>query len=117
MTEAKLKKLAKEIRDYLKKYDEYEPADDILIDELVYNLAQVEACKRSIKERGLVINTTRDPNKDPYYTPNPAATQYHNFLRNVKEITGKLGLSPKDRRTLNYLISEDEADDIQQLIG
>ena len=46
---------------------QYKPSDEVLIDELIFNFEMLKMAKAGLNNEGLIINTVRNPEKDPYY--------------------------------------------------
>ena len=95
--------LKKSIEGYLKNQDLYHESDDILIQELVFNIELAQEAKADIKLNGLQVNVTRNPDRDPYYQKNRSVDIYQQCLKNVQALFKQLILSPSERQKLvNY---------------
>jgi P27 family predicted phage terminase small subunit len=98
----------KKIIEYLKQNTNFDEVDSYLVDELLYNDSLMKQAKKDIKDRGIQINVSNNPDK-PYFQTNQAITLYNNSLKNVLQISRKLGLSAGDRKMLD--IQYDSLDD------
>ncbi len=77
---------------------QYKPSDEPLIDELIYNFKILKKAKVGIEAKGLMINTVRDPERDPYYQRSPYFAIYDATLKNINTLYSKLNVSPLERR-------------------
>lgn len=97
----------KKLLEYLENTDFLE-VDDYLVDELLFNQLLIKQAKKDIKDKGLLINVSSNPDKE-YYQTNQAVTIYNNSLQNILKISRKLGLSAADRKIIG--LSVDYNDD------
>jgi len=106
--------LKKIITDYLKDKDLYHESDEILVDELVFNIDLAKEAKEDIKANGIEVNITRDPKKEPYYIKNKSIDIYQQALKNLQGLFRQLALSPSERQKLKIELSskKDEFDEI-----
>ena len=93
----------------------YDPADDLLLTELMYAVKVIDDCKQNIKKRGYEINTVKDPEKPPYYQQNPAVGTYNKTVANLTTILTKLGITPQERAKLEIEKGE-KSDELGDLI-
>lgn len=94
--------------------DLYDVADDILLDELVYNIKILDDTKADIKDRGLHVNVVKDPSKPPYYQQNPSVNTYLSTVKNVANLLTKLAITPQERAKLE--VSDYKGDPLDQLL-
>lgn len=78
----------------------YDPTDDILIDELLYNIKLSDDAKRDIKKYGFKQNVVKDPKKDPHYQQNPSVGTYISTSKNISSLLTKLGITVQERMKL-----------------
>ena len=78
--------------------DNFKPSDEELIEELVFNFELVKLAKEGIMSGGLMINTVRNPERDPYYQKSPYVGIYDTALKNVQNLYSKLNIAPTDRK-------------------
>lgn len=105
------KKIKDIIIEYLDSKGNYNMSDDVLIDELVFNVKLMAECKSGIKEDGYKINITQNPDKEPYWTKSQDVLVYYMALKEVKSLFSTLGITPKDRIKLQLEIKEAQLDD------
>jgi len=91
--------------------DQYKPSDEPLINELIYNFELLVKAKRGITEQGLVINTVRDPDRDPYYQKSPYFAIYDTVLKNINQLYTRLNISPLERRSWSVDAVKDDFDE------
>jgi phage terminase small subunit len=103
------------IKKCLQDREVYDAADDILIDELLYNLKISDDAKADIKSRGYQINVVTDPNKNAYYQQNPSVGTYLQTVKNVGMILSKLGITVQERTKLS--LAPNEPDPLADLFG
>lgn len=87
----------KKLTDFLKERGLYEEVDSTLVNELFYNYELIKQAKADIKERGIM---TAINSEGSLLGQNPSIAIYQNALKSVKDISRKLGLSPRDRKEL-----------------
>ena len=80
---------------------QYKPSDEALIDELIFNFKMLKQAKVGLDTEGLIINTVRNPEKDPYYQKSPYFGIYDTALKNINTLYSKLNISPFERRSWN----------------
>ena len=97
----------------LKDSQVYDPTDEILIDELLYNIKLCDEAKRDIKKYGFKQNVVKDPKKDPYYQQNPSVSTYIQASKNVAALLTKLGITVQERTKLEI---EDKGKDQLSLL-
>lgn len=93
----------------------YDPSDELLIDELLFNIKISDDAKRDIQERGYQVNVVRDENKPPYYQANPSVSTYLQAVKSIGTILTKLGITVQERTSLK--ITPDEPDPLGDLFG
>jgi len=97
---------------YLEERDMYHTSDELLIDELLFNVEMMTTAKTAIREDGIMIDITRDPDKDPFFQKNRAVDVYQQALKAMTGLMRQLALTPQERQKLklSLLESEDEFD-------
>ena len=75
----------------------YEETDDILLDELMFNIKIMREAKADITERG---NLTFIDKEKKLTNLNPSMTIYKGALKNIMDICRKFGFTPRDRSEL-----------------
>jgi len=88
------------IKEYLIEQGLYHESDDILLKEMEFNLEMMETCKEDIRENGVKLDITRNPDKESYLIKNKAVDVYQMALKNVQSIFRSLILSPSERQKL-----------------
>lgn len=86
----------------------YDPSDELLIDELLFNIKISDDAKRDIQERGYQINVVRDRLKLPYFQQNTSVSTYLQAVKSIGNILTKLGITVQERTSLK--ITPDEPD-------
>jgi P27 family predicted phage terminase small subunit len=106
--------LKKSILEYLQSRDLYHESDDILLDELIFNIKIAKEAKDDIATNGLQTNITLDPTKQPYWVKNQSINTYQQCLKNIQSLFRQLGLSPNERQKLKIELAakKDEFDSI-----
>jgi len=106
--------LKKVIKEYLVEQLLWHDSDEILLDEIVFNIEMLETAKADIRENGIQIDITRDPDKEPFYQKNRAVDVYQQSLKNVQALYRQLILSPSERQKMKLELSKgaDEFDEI-----
>jgi len=98
------------LKDMLIKYLEdqglYHESDDILIDELVFNIEILNKAKKDIRDNDIKIDVTKNPEKGSFYQKNPAISVYSQTLKQLTMIFRMLALSPSERQKLKIAIQE-----------
>jgi P27 family predicted phage terminase small subunit len=89
----------KNIVEYIKGKGIYDDVDIMMVDELIFNMEMVKTCKKNIKEYGVTMNISKDPQK-PYFQVSPNVTTYNSCIKNIMNLSRKLALSPLDRQNL-----------------
>ena len=87
---------------------QYQLSDEPLIDELIYNFNLLKLAKEGLETDGLMINTVRNPERDPYYQKSPYFGIYDSTLKNINQLYSKLNVSPLERR--NWTIDDSPSD-------
>lgn len=105
----KLRNVAKEIVEALQKSDNSLQLDDLLIEQLLFNYSLMQDYMKAVKEQGTIINVTKNPKKDPYYTKNPSLNGYDAALKNYIAILKQLALTPNDRRRLKIELEKHQS--------
>ena len=91
----------------------WKDSDNLLIDELNFNLTILNKCKDQIENNGLLINITRDQSKDPYYQVNRYITLYQQHFYNVMTIIKVLVSNPRERSKLKAELQKESKDAIE----
>jgi len=104
--------LKESIKSYLVEQLLWHDSDEILLDEIIFNTEVLETAKADIRENGIQIDITRDPDKEPFYQKNRAIDVYQQSLKNIQTLYRQLILSPSERQKLKLELSkgEDEFD-------
>jgi len=107
-------KVKKLIKAYLIDQQLWHESDEILLDEIEFNIEVLEICKIDIRENGIKLDITRDPDKEPFYQKNRAVDVYQQSLKNIQALYRQLILSPAERQKLKLELTkgEDEFDKI-----
>jgi P27 family predicted phage terminase small subunit len=91
---------------YLKQKGIYDAVDDLLIEELFYNIEILEKSKKDIDERGIIvpINTSHS-----LFNTNPSVNIYNTAIKNIINLSRKIGISARDRKELGIdkVVEED----------
>ena len=105
--------IIKNIKAFLKDKGILEDVDVTLIEELAYCEYLCSEAQADIKERGYVVDISKEGNT-PYYQTNPSVNGYITALKSITAISTKLGITPMDRTKLNLQSQEgdDPLDDI-----
>lgn len=106
--------LKETILDYLKQRDLFHETDEVLIEELLYNIKLSKLAKKDIDSQGIQVNITVDPNKNPYWVKNQAVNIYQESLNRIQSLYRQLSLSPNERQKLKIELSnkKDEFDEV-----
>jgi len=106
--------LKETIKGYLVEQLLWHASDEILLDEIMFNIEVLEIAKEDIRENGIQIDVTRDPDKEPFYQKNRAVDVYQQALKNVQALYRQLILSPSERQKMKLELSkgDDEFDKI-----
>jgi len=89
-----------DIIDTLKEKGDWNETDMFLVDELVFNLELIQKIKNELLTQGVMVNTVRNPDKEPYYQKNPSFSIYDTTLKNIQSLFNRLALTPNDRQRL-----------------
>lgn len=93
--------------DFLSDRKSFENVDETVIEELLYNLELIKKAKDDINDRGIVCNVSSDPKKE-VLQKNHSCSVYDSALKNVLNISRRLGLTPRDRKELELKVEEDD---------
>jgi len=106
--------LKESIKAYLIDQQLWHESDEILLEEIIFNREVLEIAKEDIRENGIQIDITRDPDKEPFYQKNRAVDVYQQALKNIQALFRQLILSPSERQKLKLELSKgaDEFDKI-----
>lgn len=104
------KELRQNIVNHLSKKGNYEcTVDDYVLDMLIENILYAEEAKRDLDEHGIVQNI--EARNGVFYTKaNPAFSVYQMCLRNINQLSVKLGINRADRIKLKLLAEKLEDD-------
>ena len=84
----------------MKKLEEencYYESDEVIIDQIIFNIELMGQAQADLKTRGLIINVAREGNP-PYLQPNPSSNQYDTKLKNLLSLLNSLGLSKTGKK-------------------
>lgn len=98
------------IKQYLIDNNLYHESDDILIDEITFNVELLNTAKADIKENGIKSDITRDPDKEPFFQKNRAVDVYGQALKQLTMLFRMLALSPSERQKLKLALEEGQDD-------
>ena len=110
-----IEKYRKGLLTYLKNRGDWIETDEMLVDELIFNIQLGEKAKQDILDEGYKVNVVRDPKKEPYYQVNTAVTVFQVAEKHINTLYSKLSLSPQDRAKLK-LEARDEKDELDILL-
>jgi len=83
---------------YLKSKGIYEQAvDEVLIEELFYNMSIAQKSKDDIDLRGIIVPINKE---ETLFNTNPSVNIYNTAVKNILNISRKMGLSARDRHEL-----------------
>jgi len=102
---------------YLTERGNYSMSDDILIDEIVFNMNLMKQCKNDIKEEGYKLNITQNPDKEPYWTKNQSTIIYFMALKEIKTLFQTMGITPRERIKLQLEMKEANIDEFDEVFG
>jgi len=106
----KIKHKAMELKQSIKKYlvDQglYHESDDILLDEIDFNIELMTECKADIRENGIKINITRNEDKEDFFQKNRSVDVYQQALKNVQALFRQLVLTPSERQKLKLELAK-----------
>jgi P27 family predicted phage terminase small subunit len=100
--------LKKRLIESLKEENCYYESDEVIVDQIIFNIELMNEAQKDLKERGLLINMTRDPNREPYICPNPASNQYDTKLKNLMSLLNSLGLSKQGKKLILDMVKTPE---------
>lgn len=103
------------LKNYLDEKKIYDPADELLIDEILFCIKISDEAKEDIKTRGLQINVVKNPEKDPYYQQNPSVGLYLQTSKNLGNLLTKLGITVQERSRGG--LTNDGPDPLAELMG
>ena len=94
---------------YLKKKNLYERnVDDILIDELFYNIDLANQSRNDINARGIIVPINKEKT---LFNTNPSVNIYNTAVKNILNLSRKIGLSARDRKEIGMSkITQEEGD-------
>lgn len=104
------------IKDYLVKSGNYHSTDDILINEILFNIQLMNDAKLEIQNNGFQLNITKNEKKQDFYQKSRAVDVYQQALRNVQGIMKQLILTPSDRQKLKIELMS-KTDDFEAAFG
>ena len=88
------------IKEYLIAKDLYHISDDILLNEIEFNIELLEECKADIRLNGHKEDITRDPDKEPFFQKNRSVDVYQQALKNIQTLYRQLSQSPAERHKM-----------------
>ena len=115
MAATKYTKIRNQVKKYLKGTGSYETIDDVLIEELIFNVELSDIAKKDIKENGLQQLMTSNKGHE-YYQVNSAVAVYQGAVKQITAIGTKLGITVLNRTQLGLMIadSDDDLDEIMK---
>ena len=102
-----MNRLVEDLVNSMKDKGQWEESDQLLVDELNFNLDMMEKCKEEMKKT-LVKNITRSAKKEPYLHKNHFVNMYHEFLGNSLRLTSLLNSNPKDRQKMKVELKKSQ---------
>lgn len=103
------------ITQFLKAKKQFDVTDSLLINELVYNQKLLKEAKKLLLNNGeleILTNLAADPGEKSMQL-NQAIGAYNSALNNILKISGRLGLSPYDRKKIG-ITGEPESDGFRE---
>ena len=100
---------------HLKESDLYKESDEIIINELYFNLNILEKCKSEIDNSELLVNITRRKEKQPYFHINRYLQLYQQHFQNIMQIIQVLVASPRERSKLKMELKKHEKDALEMM--
>jgi len=113
----KSKTFKKDLIKILKEKKNYEKSDDILIDEMLFQLSMLADAKEDVITRGIQINVRKDQDAPPFYNLNQSVSVVFQATKQVQSLYRQLGLSPNDRLKLKLDKVEANAFDLQKFLN
>ncbi len=101
------------IKEFLESQNNYEPTDDTIIKELVYNIELAQICKDEIEQDGTTVKSVTAAGESTKV--NPSFTVYNSALKNIQTLSAKLGLTPQDRAKLKIVKEDDSPGSAKQM--
>ena len=115
---AKIKKqnytaIRRRVKAYLVGTGSYEDIDDVMIEELIFNIELCDIAKQDIKDNGLQMMMTSTKGHE-YYQINPAVNVYQSAVKQIAALGTKLGITVLNRTQLGLAIAaaDDDLDGI-----
>ena len=104
--------LQESIKEYLVDQGLWHESDEVLLEEIIFNIEMMEIAKADIRLNGVQLDVTRDPDKAPFYQKNRCVDVYQMALKNTQGLYRQLVLSPSERQKLKLELmkGEDEFD-------
>lgn len=102
-----MNRLVEDLVNSMKDKGQWEESDQLLVDELNFNLDMMEKCKEEMKKT-LVKNITRSANKAPYLHKNHFVNMYHEFLSNSLRLISLLNSNPRDRQKMKVELKKSQ---------
>lgn len=87
-----------EIKDHLGKT--YVKSDGPLINLVIKYLDLIDEALQDIEDRGLFLNVTHDPSRQPFINPNPAHNVLDSKVQRLMVLYDKLGLTKQSRKVV-----------------
>lgn len=107
----KIAETKNKIIELLKQKGNYEEVDDILIDQLIYNIQVINKAKKGIRDFGISQNVRAEG--QPLYQATPFYSTYLQAMKLVLTILTKLSITAQERIKLGLLKEENsELDEI-----
>jgi len=101
------------IKAFLDEQNTYEETDEIVIEELIYNIKLAQVCKEEIEETGTTIESVTAAGSSTKV--NPSFTVYNAALKNITLLCTKLGITPQDRAKLKIKKEDDSPGSAKQM--
>ena len=97
--------MKEKIISFLKSRGVYDDIDDILIDELIYNIELSKEAKKDIAEKGIIPKGK--------FMQSPSIHTYNQCLKNIISLSTKLSIVVKEKKNIKNI----EVDDLDDLIN
>ncbi|MFW5891753.1 MAG: phage terminase small subunit P27 family [bacterium] len=99
----------KELVKYLEEKGQLENIDLVMVDQYFQNLKIAKKAATKVNKEGILINVRKD-DENPYYQQHPALAVYNAAVKNLMNLSRKMGLSAYDRMNLKINVTEIDKD-------